>query len=258
MTENRYRIVTAEKDRRIVREAESHIPHEWPEFMLHDKAADLFPALYEKIPDCQFVVLDTQSDEAVAIGNSVPLEWTDPIDGLPDTGWDWAIRKGVEDYDNRRNTNLLCALQIVVFSPYRGKGFSHLGVEAMRHICRDNGLAFLIAPVRPSAKCDHPHVAIHDYITWKNDEGLPKDPWLRVHVRAGARIVKPCERAMEISGTAAEWHRWTGISFDRSGAYIVPGALVPVAYDGESDIARYIEPNVWMAHAPLVRTSEQS
>ncbi len=245
--------MTAVEDEPRVREANNGVRSEWPEFMLHDKASELFPELYEKVPHCQFVVVDAESDKTVAIGNSVPLEWRAPVDDLPDTGWDWAIRKGIDDFDNGRAINLLCALQIVVFAKYRGMGLSRHGVQAMRRICHDHGLEFLIAPVRPSAKSDHPRINIQEYVSWKDDVGLPRDPWLRVHVRAGARIIKPCETAMEIFGTAAQWHEWTGITLDQSGEYIIPGALIPVEYDAEADVARYIEPNVWVAHSPFAK-----
>jgi hypothetical protein len=56
---------------------------------------------------------------------------------------------------------------------------------------------------------------------------------------------------MKITGTIAEWRKWTGMMFPESGEHIVPGALVPVQIDIESDIGTYIEPNVWLIH-PLV------
>jgi hypothetical protein len=251
MPDSRFHIVTAEQDLERVQEANSRVRYEWPEFMLHDKASALFPDLYQKVPAYQFVVVEPDSGDTVAIGNSVPLEYRRPVDELPVTGWDWVIQKGIDDFDHQRHVNLLCALQIVVFSKYRGKGISQHGVQAMRRVGHDRGLECLIAPVRPSAKCDHPHVSIHEYITWKNADGLPQDPWLRVHARAGARIVKPCENAMEIVGTAAEWKEWTGIKFEKSGEYLVPQALVPVTYDADQDVVRYLEPNVWMVHSPV-------
>jgi hypothetical protein len=53
---------------------------------------------------------------------------------------------------------------------------------------------------------------------------------------------------MTITGTLAEWRRWTGLAFDCTGPVIVPGALVPVHCDVEHDHAVYVEPNVWMRH----------
>ena len=76
----------------------------------------------------------------------------------------------------------------------------------------------------------------------------PADPWLRTHVRIGGRIVKVAPCSMTIVGTVAEWSRWTGMSFDRSGQHAVEGALTPVTISLEHDHGTYVEPNVWVQH----------
>ena len=123
-----------------------------------------------------------------------------------------------------------------------------MAVDAMKRIGRSHGLGGMIAPVRPNRKSEYPKTPIEEYITWFGDDGRPFDPWLRVHHDLGARIIKPCKRAMLITGTVAEWEGWTGMRFFESGEYIVPGALVPVVIDCERDIGTYVEPNVWMHH----------
>jgi len=40
----------------------------------------------------------------------------------------------------------------------------------------------------------------------------------------------------------------TGLSFERSGTAIVPGALNPVQVSLEQDYAVYVEPNLWVQH----------
>jgi hypothetical protein len=91
-------------------------------------------------------------------------------------------------------------------------------------------------------------INIDDYITWTTNEGLPFDAWLRVHVRLGAMIIKPCHEAMTIRGTRAEWEEWTGMKFPQSGRYVIPGALNPMAMNVGEDEGVYVEPNVWMVH----------
>jgi hypothetical protein len=39
------------------------------------------------------------------------------------------------------------------------------------------------------------------------------------------------------------------VSFDHAGAHVVPGALVPVEIDLESDTGTYVEPSVWYLHS---------
>ncbi|XVQ14102.1 hypothetical protein ACQP1W_16645 [Spirillospora sp. CA-255316] len=86
------------------------------------------------------------------------------------------------------------------------------------------------------------------YIRRTRDDGLPSDPWLRTHVRAGGVIEKVAPASMTISGSLGQWRRWTGLPFDRDGEVEVPGALVPVHCDTAHDHAVYVEPNVWVRH----------
>jgi hypothetical protein len=86
------------------------------------------------------------------------------------------------------------------------------------------------------------------YVTWTLDGSLPFDPWLRVHARLGAELVRVCPQSMTVSGTVAEWEEWTGLAFPDSGAYVVSGAVDLVTIDREADLGRHVEPNVWMHH----------
>jgi len=61
-------------------------------------------------------------------------------------------------------------------------------------------------------------------------------------------MAKVCPRSMRITGTIAEWEQWAGMAFPESGAYVVPGALVPVEIDRAADLGVYVEPNVWVVH----------
>src|ERR1043166_2227682 len=78
--------------------------------------------------------------------------------------------------------------------------------------------------------------------------GLPQDPWLRTHVRAGGTIIKVASCSMVIAGTLAEWRAWTGLRFEKSGPVALEGGLVPLHVSVEQDHAVYVEPNVWVHH----------
>ncbi|MBN2227671.1 MAG: hypothetical protein JW763_09935 [candidate division Zixibacteria bacterium] len=249
----KYNVVTAKEDRDLLSRADKRICAEWPEFMLHDPVADLLDLCYDELPDYQFVITANDHNEPLAIANSIPLLWHDPPECLPEEGWDWALTRGFEDFRGGRACNILCALQIVVFSENRGKALSGVAVDAMKAIGRTHDLEALIAPVRPSRKCDHPLISIDEYVTWTVDNGFPYDPWMRVHVRLGARIIKPCHKAMRITGTVAEWRNWTGMDFPETDSYIIPGALEPVEIDLDRDLGTYVEPNVWMCHPLQMR-----
>lgn len=221
----------------------------WPEFMLHDPVAgENWHELFDRFNDYQFALLDMQTNRMAAMANSMPFFWDQPLEDLPEGGWDWVFLKAVEDHKNGVKPNIQSAIQINIHPDYQGQGLSTRMVQAMRGIAASKGYKNMVAPVRPNQKSRYPLTSIDDYIQWTNEEGLPFDAWLRVHARLGARILKPCHEAMTICGTRAEWEKWTGMQFPQSGQYYVPGALLPMQMNIERDEGVYIEPNVWMAH----------
>jgi hypothetical protein len=102
--------------------------------------------------------------------------------------------------------------------------------------------------VRPTLKERYPLVDADRYARWVRDDGLPFDPWLRVHARADAKLVGVCPSSMRIPGTVAEWEEWAAMAFPDSGDYVVPGALTTVRIDRGADLGLYVEANVWMHH----------
>jgi GNAT superfamily N-acetyltransferase len=221
----------------------------WPEFMMHDPIAnENWHELFDRFSDYQFALLDSENSRMAAMANSLPLHWDQPLEDLPERGWDWVFLKAIEDHKNGVMPNIQSAIQINIHPDYQGQGLSMKMVRAMGAIGKSKSFKYLVAPVRPNQKSKYPLTSIDDYIRWTIDEGLPFDAWLRVHVRAGARIVKPCHEAMTIVGTRTEWEQWTGMKFPQSGEYYVPGALNPIKMNIERHEGIYIEPNVWMVH----------
>jgi GNAT superfamily N-acetyltransferase len=221
----------------------------WPEFMMHDSVAnEHWHELFERFSEYQFGLLDTGHNRLAAMGNSLPFHWDQDVSELPEGGWDWVFIKAVEDHKSGMTPTIQSAIQIAIHPEYQSQGLSARMVQGMRAIAQSRGFKSLVAPVRPNQKNKYPLIEIDDYIKWTNAEGLPFDPWLRVHARLGAQIIKPCHEAMTIRGTRAEWEEWTGMKFPQSGRYLVPGALNPMEMDVEGDEGVYIEPNVWMVH----------
>jgi hypothetical protein len=126
------------------------------------------------------------------------------------------------------------------------EGLSPLMIRAMAEATRQAGLAPLVAPVRPSSKDRYPLTPIDRYADWKRIDGLPFDPWLRVHARLGATILRPEPKSMRIEGPIDEWENWTEMTFPEDGEYVFPFGLSPLhVKDG---VGSYWEPNVWMLH----------
>jgi len=221
----------------------------WPEFMLHDQvASELWHELLDRFPEYQLALYDTENKRVAAMGNSFPLRWEDSLENLPEDGWDWVFVKAVKDHKQGLSSNYHCAIQAVIHPEYRGHGLSARIIEAVRAVSKAKDLQALIIPVRPSEKSKYPLTSIDDYITWKNEEELPFDAWIRVHVRLGGKIIKTCHESKTIRGTRAEWEEWTGLKFPQSGEYVLADALVPIEMNVERDEGIYIEPNVWMVH----------
>jgi GNAT superfamily N-acetyltransferase len=217
----------------------------WPEFLYHDPVLNrLFGRVIEEYPEFQFYAWDDEREEVVGVGNAVPATWDGKPASLPDGGIDSIVEAAFAD--GRPEPNVLCALQILIATDFRGKGLSRRMIERMGEIGRDHGLHSLIAPVRPTLKHRYPLVPMERYITWRRPGGTHLDPWLRTHERVGAPIVKVAPESTSIPGTVAEWEEWAGMSFPESGSYVVPDALVPVEIDREQDQGLYVEPNVWM------------
>lgn len=250
MNADRFQIITPNKLADYRERAGEITDAAWPEFMLHDPIAnEHWGELFERFEEYQFALLDTENDRMAAMGNSLPFYWDQPLENLPETGWDWVFLRAIENHENRITPNIQSAIQIAIHPDYQSQGLSMRMVKAMGAIGRSKGYQNLVVPMRPNQKSKYPLTSIDDYILWKMDDGLPFDAWQRVHVRAGARVIKPCHEAMTIRGSRAQWESWANMKFPQSGPYIIPGALNPMEMNTEKDEGVYIEPNVWMQHS---------
>lgn len=80
------------------------------------------------------------------------------------------------------------------------------------------------------------------------EDGLALDPWIRTHQRLGARILAAAPESQILTGTIAEWERWTGMVFPETGDYVIPEGLSLLRLDRSADQGTYVEPNIWMRH----------
>lgn len=244
-----YKIVTADRADNLLDRSDKVSYRVWPEFMMHDPVSNrCWVKLYEQFAPFQFILEDPNNGKVAAVGNSIPFRWEDSFEALPEKGWDEILMKGVDDFEKGLEPNVFSALSIVVAADYKGKGLSYAAVNAMKSIGRAAGLKAMAAPVRPNRKAEFPLISMDDYISWRLPDGNAFDPWIRVHEKLGARIVKICPESMHIEGNLESWQEWTGCSFPGTGDYTVSGALVPVHADTQKNRAIYVEPNVWMVH----------
>jgi GNAT superfamily N-acetyltransferase len=223
----------------------------WAEFMRHDPVGNAHVGrIPEVFPDFAHVATD-ESGAVVARALSVPfaLRGQGRGDGeLPARGWDQVLAWAFRDQRCGVAPDTVSAIEITVDPALRGRGVSAVMLSAMRAGAAAHGFAEVVAPVRPSAKHVEPGSPMAEYAARTRPDGLPHDPWLRVHVRAGGAIDSVATVSMVVPGTLAEWRTWTGLPFDAPGPVDVPGALNAVHCDLAGDYAVYVEPNVWVRH----------
>ncbi|MFJ2738582.1 N-acetyltransferase [Streptomyces sp. NPDC087440] len=220
----------------------------WPEFTSYEPVVNaLLHQVVAEFP--QYCVVATDGDRVVARGFSVPFNAElEGREETPDGGWDQVLLWAFADRRNGNPPTVASALEITIDADYLGRGLSYRMLDAMRGAVGAQGHGTLLAPVRPNAKHLRPTAPMTSYVRELREDGLPADPWLRVHVKAGGTVEKVAPASMTVSGSLAEWRTWTGLPFEADGDVAVPGALVPVQCSLVHDRAVYVEPNVWVRH----------
>jgi GNAT superfamily N-acetyltransferase len=229
----------------------------WPRFVLESRAPRGHPlpwdwmSIYRRWPTLQIGLRDPESGALVALANGLALAWDGRADDLPDTGWNWALVQGEQDHTSGLSPVTGCALAVTIDPARRGENLSSVALRALAQQCRQMGLRRLIAPVRPIWKARYPITPMRVFCRWTNEAGLPLDPWLRVHVRLGATVVKACDHSQPLAAPVAAWEAWLGLPLPTSGDYVAPGLLAPLHVDRAADEAVCVEANVWVEHPRL-------
>ncbi|HSS73526.1 MAG TPA: hypothetical protein VLK53_08165 [Gaiellaceae bacterium] len=215
----------------------------FPEFIHHgDVTVVHWHRLHEELSELQLVLYDEERDAVVGRGQTIPASTANGLPGGVDEMLERRFGGGL-----REEPDVLGALVAIVDPGRQGEGLSAPIIEGMRRVAAAAGFRELIAPVRPTWKERYPLIPLERYAHWRRDDGLPFDPWIRLHVRLGAELAEVCPESMRVTGTVAEWEEWTGMHFPEDGDYVVPGALVPVTF--AEGLGVYVEPNVWMRHS---------
>lgn len=217
----------------------------WPEFIFHDAIAHQFTLAVQET-FARYDVTVVQGEHVVAGGWGIVLAWDGTTQHLPG-GYDDALMRAFSSLEAGA-PNTLSVMAAAVHPEYRSQGLSSLVLEELKRRALDDGISFVIAPVRPTLKCRYPLTPMSDFAQWRRADGQHIDPWIRLHERLGAVILRPANASMVITGSVAEWESWTGMLFPQSGPHVVPDALDLVVIDRENDHGVYIEPNLWMRH----------
>lgn len=216
----------------------------WGVFMQHNRVADAY--FFQSLKAFPSLCLVATADGEV-VGDAHAVRFASRGE-LPPGGYEQVLVWAFQDLDRGTPTDAACALNISVATSVHGQGLSGLMLGALRSAVAVAGLSRLVAPVRPTWKDREPRTPMASYVARVRPDGLPYDPWLRTHVRAGGRIVGVAPTSWLIAGTLAEWRTWTGLPFTTDGLVDVPYALAPVRCSVADDYAVYVEPGVWVEH----------
>ena len=156
----------------------------WPEYNMHgNHTGQYFGSLFPRHADLQVLFTDRRSGRIIGRGRTIPFRWDGTLENLP-SGID-AV--GLQAVSEAGPPTALSALAAEIAPDYQRGGLSGLIIRAMAVAARQAGLNTLVAPVRPSWKDRYPLIPIDRYARWQRPDGLPFDPWQRVHARLGAR-----------------------------------------------------------------------
>jgi hypothetical protein len=244
------RIVSARARPDLAERADQATADAFPEYNQHgDVLSPRWSWLYQQYAAYQLVLWDDATDEVLGEANTIPCRYDGTIEGLP-RGIDEVVAAGLPDIGVPAAPTALCALAIAIPPGQQNRGQSRLLLGGMRALAAEHGWAQLIAPVRPNWKARYPLVPVHRYAAWTRPDGLPFDPWLRVHARLGGRILGAEPESLRISGPVAQWEGWVQMALPESGRYVFPGGLALLHVDRAGDVGLYYEPNVWVGHVP--------
>jgi hypothetical protein len=219
----------------------------YPTFMRHTDLAPWWPVIYGTFPEYQVILADAETGQHLAHGNLLPFAWDGTPEGLPRTAVEM-VRRALRDRRRGIAPTVLGALQAVVDPAQQRGGLSVRMLQGMAGLAAALRLPDLVAPIRPTEKALDPLSDLAEYVARARWDGLPVDPWQRVHARLGAVPIGIEDAWLTVTGTLDDWATWTGIEAPPTGPYVVPGALAQVQVDASLGVGRYAEPHLWMRY----------
>ena len=219
----------------------------FPEFVTADRVVKNYIGRVREFFAGLDLMLVDEDGVPVASGWGVPIRWDGRPESLP-SGYTEALVHAVEGHERGVAPDTLVICGAIVTPSLKGRGLAGETLKALRAAAKDAGWERVIAPVRPTAKARYPLTPIETYMRWTREDGSALDPWIRTHERLGATLLSAAPVSQTMTGTVAEWERWTGLVFPESGDYVIPEGLTLLHIDRESGEGVYREPNVWMRH----------
>ncbi|WP_298538884.1 GNAT family N-acetyltransferase [uncultured Aquimarina sp.] len=235
-------------DAHLLEQYRNAINFAFPEVILNSQTTKKYwSRLEEYFPNTQLFMI-REDNKLIGFMNIVPIFWDQPFTELPEEGWDWLVKKGISDFESGIQPNSLGGLQIVVTQEFQGQGFSKLLIARAKKVKEDLGHKNFIIPIRPILKYKFPEMKMKNYMSLQ-ENGKIMDPWIRTHLESGAKIIKVCEKSMNVIGDIHFWENLLDIKIIKSGTYMVDGALNLIKIDVKNNFGEYKEENIWIYYA---------
>jgi GNAT superfamily N-acetyltransferase len=154
--------------------------------------------------------------------------------------------------------NAIVLIAIAVDPDYRGHRIPSLLITEVQTTAARLGYAQVVAPFRPNAygafkaerRAGHDPALFDEYCALRDDAGLPRDPWLRVVARHGARFVRTEPRSYSVIRPLGTFDAFRARHKPESWYSPAPDVWecgeTPTWYvDRCRKIVRSVEPNIW-------------
>ncbi|WP_326686725.1 N-acetyltransferase [Streptomyces sp. NBC_01795] len=233
----------------------------WPRFLFAAPSMRLYRPLGELWPYSQLLLAEPGSGRLLGWLDTAPVFTDGGADGLPGIarglpgggrglpgGWDDLMRRAVEGLRAGHAPDTLAMMSLSLLPAARGIGLGAAAIALARALASLLELRAVLAPVRPTLKAACPQVPMGEYMRRVRTDGLPADPWLRAHVRAGGRVAGVATASTVMEAPLEDWAAW-GASLPPAGDGTIEGALSPLELLPDGRTARYTEPNVWVIHS---------
>ncbi|NND05233.1 MAG: hypothetical protein HKN87_02535 [Saprospiraceae bacterium] len=221
--------------------------HAFPEVIFQSEVVgSCWTKVEQYFPDFQRILIGS-AGQLIGFINTLPLKLDVELGNLPAEGWDWLMQKGISDFEDGSDPNCLGGLQVVVAKEHQGKGFSKTLIVEGQRIQRQLQFRNFIIPIRPTLKHKHPKVSMLNYLKKQENDKI-YDPWIRTHVKTGAKIIGVCSKSMHIQAKLSYWEKLLDQRITETGDYQIPGALNLVRIDIETGHGEYLEENIWINH----------
>lgn len=212
-----------------------------------------FAIITKIFPEGQRKVMNIKG-EIVAMFSTNRINWDGEIDTLPT--WD-SVAGGSIEQGNFSSTyiadgNTLDIMSISVDPQMQGKGLATILFNEIINIAQDLGVEYLIASFRPCGfgnfKVESGAIPFDQYCRITTEDGLPRDPWLRIATRYGMVPLRIEKAAISVEVTKTKFEEFkktynpNNWSQNSEGQWECGEAGV---WTLKGNKAIYVEPNLW-------------